>query len=700
MTKEGLIYNNEASLTYIYHWEVGSPVPPMPKYKRSISIKKWTDGECRKIKILPLYVGFDIETTNVIEGEEKSAYMYHWQFALGSEAFTIIFLGRTWDAFMDLMDVITNELHLSRDTQLIVWDANLGFEYEFLMHRFRWIPEDFFAREERHPLSATTTSGLSFREALSISGGNLAQLAKDYTHTQKLVGDLDYDIQRSSKTPLTEQEEEYCINDVAILAEWSAFIFHKYIIPDRKIPLTKTGLLRSEVKAEFKNLFTFPQQVKYKELIQEAFPDMQTYEYWFKYLFRGGYVHSNIINTGIMLRDMLHKDETSAYPTWMNLGYYPISKFAPKYDTENIEKYITEKCCIITCEFSKIERRYSISYESKHKCIELEGALLDNGRIAKASYMKVCLTELDFKIYKKLYKWEECSIRCLWVADRGKLPPFILNVLNNHYRRKSELKMAGLNKTPEYAIEKSGVNACFGMMCTRLQLDKVTINERGDWMIAEQALEYEKEISKQILLPQWGIWVCAWGRYALMIPAFEILEKVGPEAIAYNDTDSHIVKNLPEVNEIFEKYNLWVRKKIKAAGLTDPVFDGLGEFMTEAIHDKFKTLGSKRYLCEDGGVVEATIAGLPKSSILNIEGDPFEAFSEYGMKLSAEYSNKRSIHYEDGPTDWLAPDGVLMHEESSACIFEIKFSMTLDKFYRSLVETTIKREKERKVYGD
>ena len=42
-----------------------------------------------------LFCGFDIETTNIVEGEKKEAYMYHWQFSVNND----VFLGRTWDSF-------------------------------------------------------------------------------------------------------------------------------------------------------------------------------------------------------------------------------------------------------------------------------------------------------------------------------------------------------------------------------------------------------------------------------------------------------------------------------------------------------------------------------------------------------------------------------------------------------------------------
>lgn len=680
---------------YVFRYtERGQDIPDFPLGGNTVTIKKIVDGERTETVYLPLYCGFDIETTNVIEEDKKAAYMYHWQFAIASDEVGYIYLGRTWDMFIDLYFRIVNNYKLGSNKKLLVFDANLGFEWQFLRRRFSWDSANFFAREERHPLAAPTVDGWDFREALSISGGSLAQLAKDFTTTQKLKGDLDYDIPRSFKTPLTEDEENYCINDVAILAEFSSFIFDKYIYPDKKIPLTKTGLLRSEVRNELKKCLSYNEIKTYKQLVKSAFPDKETYAYWFRWLFRGGYVHANISNTGYTIYGAIGEDETSAYPAWMNFGYYPGTPFIPVYDLENFNNYINTKCCIITVEFEGLERRTSISYESKHKCMELEGAIIDNGRIAMAKRLKVVITELDYKIYEKIYKWQKMTVKCMWVSERIRLPKFILNVLNRHYLNKARMKKAGLSGTPEYAIEKAGVNASFGMMCTRLELEKVTATKEGEWKIEENALDFEAEKGKQILLPQWGIWVCAWGRWALFQPGLKIIEELGSDYIIYNDTDSYKCVKHPRVLEIFEQYNKWIAKRLQLAGLTDPAFDDLGMFDLESPNiTRIKTLGAKRYLTEEDGKIKATIAGMPKSAILNMDGDPFEKFDILGMELTADISEKNTVHYEDNATSWKAPDGTVMTELSSAAIYPISFSMKLDKFYRAFIESDLEERK-------
>lgn len=718
------LHNGNEIPAYIIHYKAGQRFPDLPPAGRVISIKTVNDiGEKEVLHYLPIYAGFDIETTNVIDGDTKLGFMYHWQLSICNDDWGIVFLGREWEAYTDCVEQIQSFYHLDASTRIIVWVANLGFEYTFLKNRFKWIIDRFFAKEERHPLNAPTVGGIDYREALSISGGSLAQLAKDYTYTQKLVGDLDYSKLRSSQTPLEKDtEERYCINDVTILAEWSSFVFDKYIKPDKKIPLTKTGLLRSEMKRELKESTTYKQRQEYNQLVYDAFPDETTYKFWFRYLFRGGYTHGNILNCGYTIEDKNTPEDagadgfdiTSSYPAQMNVAYYPVTPFEPIYDYD-LEQLIKTKCVIMIAEFDNIKRKTSISYESKHKAIELPykyietrrglkkviDGIIDNGRIAELNgTLKVCITEIDYKIYKELYSWDgPVRIKAIWIAERGRMPSFVTAVLNRHYKNKALMKKQGLKDSPEYAIEKSGVNASYGLLVTRVQLSKVTIDSNGNWVTIENSVDFEKERKKAFLLPQIGIWVTAQARLALFLPMFEIIKRLGDRYIIYNDTDSIKVRAHPLIFEIIKKYNDWMSKRIKAVGLTEPEFDDLGQYEHEAHYTKIKVLGAKRYLVEENGKVKATIAGMPKNALLNIKGDAFEAFSEWGMSLEAGISEKRTIHYEDSPSDWIAPDGVMMHEESSACIYEIAFSMTLDEYYKTMIQDSIKNEKMRKLGG-
>ena len=713
--KQVLIYLDPAEpiTADVIYWKENASLPFwMPRGKR---IKLKHNGNFYEYE--QIYAGFDIETTNITRGDDHLAFMYHWQFIIAGEASGFVIMGRTWAEFIDFMHAVDEFYELSDDHRIISWIGNAGFEFQFIRKFFEWDPDDFFAREERHPLKFRS-GGFEFHEALTISGGSLAQLAKDYTITQKLAGDLDYDILRNSKTPLTDDETNYCINDVVILAEWSKFIWTNYILPDKRIPLTKTGILRSETRQALTNMRGAAGARLYRQLIYEAFPDEKTYTTWFKYLFRGGYVHSNCLMTGFTITPKKRDknpfidgyDITSSYPKEMLFEpEYPLTKFV---DAEFSESALREKCCIMKVKFKNIRRRWAHSIESESKAIEITGSkktpiVIDNGRIAQAASLTVMLTNIDYEIYRKFYIWDgDPEILEFKTADKGYLPLFIRKTLAVYYKLKAQLKAEGRQEDPEYVIAKQKVNSFFGMMVTRIELDKISYDNLKDmWKVSEKELDFQEEIKSLFLLPQWGIFVTALARRSLLTVTAAITELIGDgrgengAGVIYNDTDSIKVYDPDGIaKNVITAYNKEMDAKRIRAKLAAPEFIGLGQFDHEATYKRFKTLGAKRYLTEDEkGSIKATIAGLPKKSILNCPHEPFKDFDIDGMLLDADVSLKKTISYNDGHTEAII-DGELMQEESSAGIYDISFRMSLDKAYYIIVTDGL-TERIRK-YGD
>ena len=454
-------------------------------------------------------------------------------------------------------------------------------------------------------------------------------------------------------------------------------------------------MLRSEVKAELKR--TCKDLASYKDLIKTAFPSENTYQMWFRYLFRGGFVHSNFTLTNQVLSGVKCYDITSSYPARMNLSYYPVTPFK---DAKFSPDLLKTHCCIMVVTFYNIRTTTMHSIESLHKAINYDDVKVDNGRIYRASMLQVMLTELDLFNYKMFYQWDKLIINSFQVAERGNLPLFIRRVLNKHYLYKASLKAQGLSDTPEYAIAKSGVNAGFGLMVTRISLDKVTIDEHGDWITDKVAVNFKEEIEKQFLLPQWGIYVSAHARHQLLTMVKRITSKCG-NIVIYCDTDSIKALYHPDISGIIENYNNYIANELKAHKLTHEAFHDLGMFDDEYKNKtvtRFKTLGAKRYLTEiDNAKIKATIAGLPKNTIHNIKGDVFEEFDIDGMRIEAEYSDKLTTCYNDEYTEDLIDDGttvMLMSELSSVALYEIPFTLVTDKeYYNMVINSAMLRQK-------
>ena len=655
--------------------------------------------------ILEIFAGFDIETTNVQFIDGWYAFAYHMQVCISNQREKCVYLFRRWEVWEWFIYHIISYYNLGSDRKLIMWVANLSFEFQFIRRRLQWDQGDydFFAKEERQPLKATY-HGLEFREALSISGGNLEHLAKTYCTTQKMVGDLDYRKERNSKTPLTDEERRYCINDVVILAEFSQAIFDKYIRPDKKVPMTKTSILISEYNDRLKTQCRLLDKQNgretgttlstWKEYLLRCWPDEETYKIWFEYLFRGGYVHANIFYTDITV-DVRMRDITSSYPAEMNLSYYPVTPFKRvEFKPEYLKKY----CCILRVQYDHIETTTAHSIESKNKIFAEIGAKWDNGRLYYADYLEVYQTELDFEIYQHFYKAQGVTVTECYIAKRGKLPFYLLDTLNHYYRHKHHLKVTGQGDTQEYGVTKSAVNTNYGATVKRLKLDKITYTD--DWGHAEIQPNYAEEIRKTILLPQWGIWVTAHARHSLLMMLHKLT--MAGVKVVYMDTDS--IKYIPshKAEQIFKHYNNNKRRHLHNRKLRHAAFNDLGFFDVE-LKDKdgrpesapFKTLGAKRYIYYDAhkDKVKATVAGMPKESIKHLGvsvKEIFDNFNAYGFELIPEVSGKLTTVYRDEEYSGLVGSiqhGEEMHEKSGVALYQIPFTLTIsDEFYNLIQE--------------
>ena len=204
-------------------------------------------------------MAFDIETTSYhSEKYDKDlATMYIWQ--LGLDGMCII--GRTWYEFKKVIDLIADYFD-ARGTKVYCWIQNFSFEFQFIKSILPWNETkggyaDIFAKDNRTILYANYRC-IEFRDSLALTAMGLAKYQKNFNlKVGKLAGDLDYSVSRHYLTPIgkngiTNAELAYCINDVMVLNEWhNSYIVPHFLDQEKNIPLTSTGLVRSDMKDEF-----------------------------------------------------------------------------------------------------------------------------------------------------------------------------------------------------------------------------------------------------------------------------------------------------------------------------------------------------------------------------------------------------------------------------------------------------------------
>lgn len=599
---------------------------------KKYNLKKYSKAKTKnseKISYYDIPMAFDIETTSFYEDDEKRAIMYIWQMAI----FDNVIIGRTWEEFNSAIDLLSKILKTNTTIRAVIYVHNLGYEYEFIKHRLHFI--DVFSRDDRTILKAVTDKGIEFRCSYALTNKKLELLAQDLKHhkIEKKVGDLDYSLIRTSKTPITKEELDYCVNDVLLLSYYiSEKIEEEHL---STIPLTSTGYVRRMCKQAYRH------DKDWRNLMKNIRLTPETYGYN-KKVYQGAYVHGNILYTDKTLEHVGSWDFDSSYIAVLIGEKYPLS--SPHnikiHDMEQFKYYISRYNCIFTLKIEglKLKDNKYISPISESKCDDLINPIIDNGRVVSADNLIVYITEIDYILYSKIFDWKKISVGKFYYMDSGYLPTGLIEVAYGLYKQKKALKPIkdiGENKYVYNAI-KSLLNAIYGMCATDIQHGK-DIDKAVD--------DYNKGYN--FLYPLWSTYITAYARRNL----FSGICATGDDFI-YSDTDSVKVLNPEDHFAYIEKYNKWIDKKIEKAcqyhGLNFEDIKGIGRWDFEGIYDVFKCLRAKAYMTLKDNKYNLTMSGVSKDAIKYITSTaaPFEFFSN-GLKIPPEHTGKLTHIYVD-----------------------------------------------------
>lgn len=523
--------------------------------------------ESRNSKIDSNIYTFDIETTSyiILDGKQYETIkylefdkktqeqckfqglMYIWQFGINDT----IYYGRT---FEELKIFLSRIEEWGTDLKKVVFVHNLAWEFQFLRNIFKF--DEVYARKSHKVMKATLLDfNYEFRCTLFMTNAPLKKLPKIYNlDVEKLVGDLDYSKIRHSKTKLTKKELQYCENDCLVV--------YKYILREKekykkisKIPLTSTGHVRKELKN-----ITYRDFI-YKLKVQKSVnTDGHIYELMHQ-CFAGGYTHANYLYTDEIVKDVDSFDETSAYPYVMVTCKFPMTKFK-KCNIRSYKQFLNDFAYIIKVRFKNIKAKYYNTFISQSKCVRINKAKLDNGRIIEAKELEIVITEVDFKLFLESYDFEYEILECYY-ARKGYLPKKFIEFILEKYIKKTEYKNVK-DKELEYNLEKAMFNSLYGMTVTNNIRDKVEFDNETGWkeipISNEEILEaLKKEENKGFLSFSWGLYVTSYARYNLCSNIIKL-----DKYCIYGDTDSMKLKKGYD-RSIIENYNKSVEAKIKKA---------------------------------------------------------------------------------------------------------------------------------------
>lgn len=264
---------------------------------------------------------------------------------------------------------------------------------------------------------------------------------------------------------------------------------------------------------------------------------------------------------------------------------------------------------------------YGDPYISKDKSYDLVGAQVFTGRILEAQALTLCITEMDYKIIKDTYRWDELEILSCYKSRKGPLPDCIRDFIIEAYKYKTTLKgLPGEFNETLYNKSKNRINGIYGLMATN------PIRQAIEYMAEDRDFHYDDHTTEAELferckrgywLPyQFGVWTTANARYELYRCAKLASHQTGDRAFhdfVYCDTDS--VKYLGEVD--FSEYNAEKIKLSTESGAFAVDAKGKTHYMGvleyEETYPTFKSAGPKKYAyLDEAGKMHVTIAGVEK----------------------------------------------------------------------------------------
>ena len=633
-----------------------------------------------------IYTNDDYKKSNRTDGNKK-AIMYIWQFAITDN----VIYGRTWQEFLYFIDCLYNFLNLEK-IYLVVYVHNLSYEFQFICKWFKWV--DIFADSERKPIKVECDKNIIFKCSYRLSGYSLEVLAKNLQkHTiKKMVGNLDYNLIRNSKTPINDDELLYCVNDVLIVTAYISEQIDEWGNIEN-IPLTQTGKVRRYVRGRcFENK-------KYHFLIQKLTIDKPEY-LLLKNAFAGGFTHCNAMYTENVCKNVTSYDFTSSYPTVLIAEKYPMSKGMKieVKDIKQLENLCNQYSVLMDITFNNIES--SFLWEniiSVSKCRNIKNPLINNGRLVKADTITISLTDLDYLNIKDFYKWESVKIGLVYIYHRDYLPKEIIETILYLYKSKTELKGVE-GKEVEYLHSKELLNSIYGMCVTSIVHDVVDF-DGTQWTTEESNIDRElnnyNTDKNRFLFYQWGVWCTAYARNNL----YTGIKECKSDYI-YSDTDSIKIFNAEKHLNYFNRYNEWITKKLRAClnhynididNISPKTIKGeskpLGVWDFDGFYKEFKTLGAKRYIVNHDDNISITVCGLSKKSgkeYIASQEKPFDFFNS-GMYVDKDHTGKMTHTYIDNEIEGVVDDYLgnkaYYHEMSYIHLEKTDYLLSLTKMY-------------------
>ena len=664
-------------------------------------------------ELVNVYAAFDIETSTIWASENNTdahAFMYIWQYQIED----YLIKGRTWESWLDFLSVLRRALEqfgtiekTAKTPYLVTWIHNAAFEFSHISGIYQFRDDECFFRDVRKPIYFRMFDCFEFRCSYIQTNLSLAALTKQAGVKIKLSGQkFDYSKVRFPWTELSAFEEEYTTTDVESLVAAMKWRVQRGGDTLLTVPLTSTGYVRRECKASLKDRY-----LQINELKPYKGENGKRIYRLLRACFRGGNTHANRYYVGKICKDVYSYDIASSYPTQQLTKKFPMKPFKwldGDMSLERVFMFIGLGYAVVgEYHFTGLRLknpREPIPYISLARC-EATDFKIDNGRILKAAYLEISLTEIDLEIILDTYAFDKMEIVQCMVAQKDYLPEEYRAVIQDYYNKKTALKGDDTEEGKYiYMKSKNMLNSVYGMSATDPIHQTITYNG-GDYLRSGydsmSADEIEKALKGAAFPYQWGVYTTVYARKQLQ----DAIKLCG-DKIIYCDTDS--VKTLGDVP--IHLLNDALRKKAESVSAYADDMHGIrhyiGLFESDGHYNQFITQGAKRYAyIKDDGKMGVTVAGV--STAINEETGISFAVEELktlkrfkpGM-MWKKAGGTQAVYNDSDNFDYTDPDtGKTVHVSKNVAIIPSTYVMTHSRDYALLLKeiqlyTEFRKERE------
>lgn len=578
-------------------------------------------------------------------------YLWTFTFDLTGE----VFFGRTWDDLLEFFKILEDVGRFTYDHKLLVYVNDFSQLYAYGRTIINFDAEPTVAKSPSDVL-LLSYRGLEFRSFIKYTEKDIDIYIKlNNPSVEHIKPDIDG---LSAQCELTEVELNYSALRVLEMTRAIRYdIDTIYQGQTRKVLLTKTKcierLLRKYIQQDDPS-GKLARQIYNQNPLTSDF-GLKVLLPQLRKAFFGGTVFYEQGMLNKLIKHVKSADLVSAYCAEFILSEFPISKFKimkpPKDWHELLYNYdYSEKALLIQFEARDVElkkgglailpaalKHYYIdtsSYEERRDAMKRSQTL----KLKKSKVIRMCLTDIDFKLFLKYYKFDESTLKVHSVlgARYGYLPDYIIKTVAELYSNKmiskakyNKLKAAGLADEIQkqlYKDDKSNVARLYGIFTQSPVVPKYKFNPEKHCLELETSEHLRLEQRFSPVIYQWGVWTTARVRQKLCMLR-DAFRANGLKTIS-GDTDC--INFTGQSTDIITRFNAnikqQVRQRCEAIGLDPAALKDLGELELDT-YKYYRLTSAKQYAkvydSDKGEIFETVCGGMDKEC---------KYFEDYSLK--------------------------------------------------------------------